>query len=73
MKKIDPIEAELKINENELLMQMDQTKKRKAQFIYEIKAELGKEIKVNPRAVKIIKLTFSQKLKTFLINLFIKF
>lgn len=45
----------------------------KAQFIQEVKAGLGEDIKSNPRGVKIIKKTWHQKLALFLRKLFTRF
>lgn len=67
------IAKELLAKENEVKLEIFKTELKKAQFIDEIKNGLGSEIKRNPRAIKIIKKPWHQRLKKSLSKLFTKF
>lgn len=59
--------------EKEILVEKYKTALKKTQFINELNAGLGAEIKKNPSQVKIIKKTLGQRIKAFLVNIFTKF
>lgn len=59
--------------EKDMLVEKYKTSLKKMEFINEIKQGLGEEIKKNPNNVKIIKKTWSQKIRLFFVKLFTKF
>lgn len=59
--------------EKDILVEKYKTSLKKMEFINEIKQGLGEEIKKNPNNVKIIKKTWSQKIRLFFVKLFTKF
>jgi hypothetical protein len=67
------VNKELSTYENEIKHEIFKTSLKKNQFLMEIKNGLGAEIKKNPNQVKIIKKTWSQKIKAFLLKIFTKF
>jgi hypothetical protein len=69
----ETISRELKLVEQSNQLEAYKTMMRKAQFINEIKTGLGGEIKSNPNEIKIIKKSFSQRLKIFFMRIFTKF
>lgn len=69
----DHLSKEIQSAENERKLEQFKTTLKKSQFIDEIKAGLGAEIKSNPGRVKIIKKKWYQKLGIALKSLFTKF
>lgn len=67
------VKKELSDYENEIKHEIFKTGLKKQQFLMEIKNGLGAEIKANPNQIKIIKKTWSQKFKAFLVKIFTKF
>ncbi len=59
--------------EKEIILEKYKTALKKTQFINEIKGGLGEEIKKNPNKIKIIKKTWSQKLRIFFVKIFKNF
>lgn len=67
------VSKELDSTEKLNALEKHKTESKKAQFINEVKNGLGKEIKANPRAVKIIKKPWEIRVKMFLKKIFTKF
>ena len=64
---------EIEITEKDIALQTQKTNLVKKDFINKIKSGLGREIKNNPRGVKIIKKTPFEKIKDFIRKIFLKF
>lgn len=69
----DMLSNELKETEKINELEKQKTIKKKKEFINEIKSGLGKEIKQNPSAVKIIKKPWYNSFFVFLKKIFTKF
>jgi plasmid stability protein len=67
------IEREIELEEREILRDKFLTEMRKTQFVNELKAGLGDEIKNNPRGIKIIKEPRYKRFMTWLKSFFTKF
>lgn len=72
-KKKDMVARELEMAEREILMAKYQTALKKGQFINDLKAGLGNEIKANPRGFIIHKKSFWKRLSSFIKKIFTKF
>jgi hypothetical protein len=66
------ITRELNKEQNAIKLDIEMTNLKKKAFIDEIKSGLGDAIKNNPDKVIIHKITLFQKIKNFLIKIFIK-
>jgi hypothetical protein len=69
----DMIDREIQLEEREILRDKFLTAMRKTQFVNELKAGLGDEIKKNPRGVKIIKESRYKRFVSWLKKFFTKF
>lgn len=67
------IEREMELENREILRDKFLTALRKTQFVNELKAGLGEEIKKNPRTIKIIKESRYRRFISCLKSFFAKF
>ena len=67
------IDREIELEEREILRDKYLTALRKTQFVNELKAGLGDEIKKNPRTVKIIREPWYKRFVSQLKKFFTKF
>lgn len=72
-KKKALLDQQLEQAERDILMAKYQTALKKGQFINDLKAGLGNEIKANPRGFIIHKKSFWKRLSSFIKKIFTKF